>query len=190
MNILLFDRNADMVRHWTACFAEFPEVTVQQCRDVGDLVDQASVIVSPANSLGIMAGGIDARYIQLFGPGLEQRVRRTIAQEHFGELHVGKAILVPINKKQKLLCAPTMRVSSDVSHTLNAYLAFRAMLQCCLDNKVKGTVLCPGFCTAVGRMPERRAARQMALAYASMRPKTRDPVTMADAMRQQTMLEK
>ena len=186
--IVLFDRNADMVLHWRFYFSEFPDVTVQQCQDVGDIVEKASVIVSPANSFGVMAGGIDARYIQLYGKGLEQRVRRTIASAHHGELHVGQACLVPINKKQKLLCAPTMRVSSDVSTTLNAYLAFRAVLQCCLDNNIKGTVLCPGFCTAVGRMPEKRAAFQMAVAYASVLEGRKEPMTMAEASRQETML--
>lgn len=188
--IILFDRNADMVRHWKSCFSEFPEVTVQQCNDVGELVEKATVIVSPANSLGVMAGGIDGRYIQLFGKALEQRVRRKIAKDHWGELHVGQACLVPINKRQQLLCAPTMRVSSDVSNTLNAYLAFRAVLQCCLENKIKGPVLCPGFCTAVGGMPERRAASQMAAAYASVMKKRKEPLTMAAAIRDQSKLQK
>ncbi len=65
--------------------------------------------------------------------------------------------------------APTMRVSGDVSQTANAYLAFRAVLRAVEAFNADGgriaEVLCPGLCTAVGRMTPTRCAYQMHAAY-------------------------
>jgi len=61
-----------------------------------------------------------------------------------------------------------MRISQDVSTTTNAYVAFRAVLQCVLQHKVQGQVLCPGFCTMVGGMSPAMSAKQMRMAYDSV----------------------
>ena len=63
--------------------------------------------------------------------------------------------------------ASTMRVPMNDSTTINAYLAFRAVK---LHNRdtpdaAIGTVLCPGLCTAIGRMSPELSARQMAAAF-------------------------
>jgi hypothetical protein len=75
------------------------------------------------------------------------RLQDVIKIEHSGELLVGDAIIIPAyppdtdyNKLdippicnegkpiKYLISVPTMRVPSDVSKTVNAYLAFRATL--------------------------------------------------------------
>ena len=94
-----------------------------------------------------------------------------------------------------LISAPTMRIPTNVSKTVNAYLAFRAILRegetilvykplsmpiyinrVTLLAAVRAhnaahpddpikTVLCPGLGTAVGRMPHLKCAVQMRTAF-------------------------
>lgn len=133
----------------------------------------ADAVISPANSFGFMDGGIDLIYTGRFGWELQDRLRKQIRQEHAGELPVGQALVIETYDEQipYLVSAPTMRVPSDVSASVNAYLAFRAALRTIqAHNRAHPgairSVLCPGLCTAIGRMPGERSARQMAAAYA------------------------
>ncbi|CAI8049175.1 hypothetical protein GBAR_LOCUS27071 [Geodia barretti] len=72
-----------------------------------------------------------------------------------------------------LVSAPTMRIPTNISTTVNSYLAFRAVLRSVLEYQSSGAssedkihrVLCPGLGTAVGRMPYSRSAIQMRTAY-------------------------
>lgn len=56
---------------------------------------------------------------------------RAIDREHAGELLVGQALVMPTNsaRLRYVVVAPTMRVPTDVSDTVNAYLAMRAILR-------------------------------------------------------------
>lgn len=186
--ILLVDRQLDMVNAWKKEFRNIDNVHVVHCQDILEYTPHVQVIVSPANSFGVMRGGVDGRYTQLFGPGLEARVRSVIAAKYHGELHVGQACLVPIHKSQQLLCAPTMRISQDVSTTTNAYVAFRAVLQCVLQHKVQGQVLCPGFCTMVGGMSPAKSAKQMRMAYDSVVRPRKTPMDLTEAAKQHRLL--
>lgn len=167
--LILRDRDADVVDAWRTHFRGLPDVEIGH----GDIFDAgADAIVSPANSFGFMDGGIDLAYTGRFGWDLQDRLRETLRREHGGELPVGQAIVVETFDPQMpyLVSAPTMRVPSDVSGTVNAYLALRAALIAARAfNRRSETpirsVLCPGMCTAIGRMPPERAARQMAAAY-------------------------
>ena len=54
--ILLIDRNAKLVAAWEQAFAPFPAVTAKE----GDFFEEAAdAMVSPANSFGVMDGGLD-----------------------------------------------------------------------------------------------------------------------------------
>jgi O-acetyl-ADP-ribose deacetylase (regulator of RNase III) len=69
-----------------------------------------------------------------------------------------------------LICAPTLRAPVSVAGTINAYLAFRAVLRVIqrLNESNPGTirsVACPGLCTGTGEMPEGICAKQMLAAY-------------------------
>ena len=132
----------------------------------------ADAIVSPANSFGYMDGGLDLKYSQHFGWELENRVRQKLENEHFGEIPVGKSIIVDTHLEDIpfLISAPTMRVPSNVSNTINAYLAFKGILQAVImhnegANKRIESILCPGLGTGEGKMSPNKCAKQMFRAY-------------------------
>jgi O-acetyl-ADP-ribose deacetylase (regulator of RNase III) len=174
VKILLRDRNPEMVNAWKEAFKDEPEV---ECT-IGDIFDtRADAIVSPANSFGFMMGGIDAVYASRW-PDLQKTLRDHLNEHHFGELPVGLATVVRTGDDNDgipyMISAPTMRVSSSIRGTVNAYLAFRAALAAvCRHNretaqpgfKAIETLLCPGLGTAVGMMDPHVAARQMRIAY-------------------------
>ncbi len=164
----LRDLNPDMAAAWRSQLGHEPALTVS-CGDI--LSVSADAIVSPANSFGFMDGGIDRVYCAFFGWSLSARLQEHLWEHHGGELPVGCAVIIPTGHATTrwLISAPTMRVSGDVAQTVNAYLAFRAVLRAVDafndDNARIRSVLCPGLCTAVGRMPEQRCADQMRAAW-------------------------
>ncbi len=170
ITLKLRDVNGAMVLAWRKAFLGCEGVEVSG----GDIFEErADALVSPANSFGYMDGGIDLVYSQFFGWQLQNRLQERLRQEHHGELPVGQALLIETHHAELpwLVCAPTMRVPMIVSDTVNAYLAFRATLRAVLEHNAASSgrpvrsILCPGLCTAVGRMPPERAARQMRQAW-------------------------
>jgi O-acetyl-ADP-ribose deacetylase (regulator of RNase III) len=173
MRILLVDRNAPLAAAWRETFRDHPEVEVT-CGDFFSL--EADAMVSPANSFGIMDGGLDAVIHVTIGPNVQSAVWNVIREKHHGEIPVGAAEIVATDDVRWpfLVCAPTMRVPEDVSRTLNAYLAFRAILLAVQRHKASSaapirSLLCPGLGTGVGAMPPRRCAAQMRVAYRQVR---------------------
>lgn len=170
LTVKLRDIHPGMVAAWRHHFEGVADIEVSE----GDIFGGggADAIVSPANSFGFMDGGIDLVYSEFFGWDLQARLQTHLQVEHDGELPVGQATLVPTHHADIpwLVCAPTMRIPSDVSETTHAYLAFRATLRAIRAFNAAGlgpirTVLCPGLGTAVGRMPHERCARQMRHAH-------------------------
>ena len=97
----------------------------------GDILSLGvAAVVSPANSFGIMDGGLDALYTSFFGPQLQQRLQGMIREQAGGELLVGQALLVETGHPHIRWCisAPTMRVPTLLDTPLPAYLATRASL--------------------------------------------------------------
>ena len=146
------------------------------CNDVevidGDIFSQkADALVSPANSFGFMDGGLDLKISQKLGWGVEDRVRERIINDFSGEVPVGNALIVEtgMDSFPYLISAPTMRVPMDVSKTVNAYLAFRAiLLEIEKFNKAGNrisSIACPGLGTGEGRMKPDQCALQMREAY-------------------------
>ncbi len=168
--IYLIDANADLIAAWQEAFAEWDEVEVFH----GDFFTHATdAMVSPANSFGYMDGGLDLAIRYELGESIETTVQQTILEKHFGELPVGLAEVVRTESEKwpYLICAPTMRVPKDISGTLNAYLAFRAILVAIIqhnaakpEQKIE-SLLCPGLGTGVGSLPATRCAEQMKMAY-------------------------
>jgi O-acetyl-ADP-ribose deacetylase (regulator of RNase III) len=166
----LRDIDADVVMAWEKYFKGIANVRISH----GDIFEgTADAIVSPANSFGYMDGGIDLVYLRRFGWELQTRLQAHLRDAHDGELPVGQATIVETfdTAIPYLVSAPTMRIPMNVSNTINAYLAFRAAIRAVkLHNREAAgatirTVLCPGLCTAVGRMPPDLCARQMAAAF-------------------------
>lgn len=179
LQLLLRDRNRALCLAWQQAFAGVPNVSVS-CGDILNLLspNHAAIdaMVSPANSFGFMDGGLDFILRDFFGRPVEASVRHAIARQFDGEMPVGNALIVPTQHAQIpfLVCAPTMRVPENVGQTVNAYLALRAALIAVRQFNAARQgqnaprirrVLCPGLCTAVGRMDPVQCARQMRAAY-------------------------
>ncbi|HLU57609.1 MAG TPA: macro domain-containing protein [Pseudonocardia sp.] len=95
-----------MARAWRALAETRAGLVVHE----GSITDvDADAVVSPANSLGIMVGGIDGVYARWF-PGIADRVRAASGADRGGELPVGEAVIVPtgIERPAWLISAPTM----------------------------------------------------------------------------------
>lgn len=179
MQIYLRDRNPSLVRAWEEMFVDCPDVHPS----FGDIFAEGpwlnvQAVVSPANSFGFMDGGIDFVYSAYFGWAVSEKLREHLWQEYQGELLVGQALVMDmretntkhvahktrIERTPYLISAPTMRVPSDVSQTVNAFLAFRAVLREAKKHGIE-SILCPGLGTSIGQMPYRNCAVQMLEAY-------------------------
>ena len=143
---------------------------------MGDIfAEAADAIVSPANSFGFMDGGIDLAYSLRFGWGLEARLQALLRSEHDGELPVGQAVIVETGDARfpLMISAPTMRVPMDVSETVNAFLAFRAVIRTVrIYNRTAQrpieSIVSPGLGTAIGRLHPMACARRMYHAYRTL----------------------
>ncbi|WP_444941042.1 hypothetical protein ACJJI3_22930 [Microbulbifer sp. ZKSA004] len=112
---------------WSEVFEDVEIVDVIE----GDFFSEsADAIVSPANSFGIVDGGLDLPIRDRLGFQVEDRVQARFKYDFHGELPIGSAVVVPTSHENwpYLMSAPTMRMPEDVSNTLNAYYVFRAIL--------------------------------------------------------------
>lgn len=179
MQIVLIDQRSSLVAAWERAFDEYDDVEVLEA----DFFSRpAGAMVSPANSFGIMDGGLDRAIRDRLGFGVEREVQRRILERHHGELPIGQAEVVETGHAEwpRLVVAPTMRVPENVARTLNAYLAFRAALLAVLRfNTASATkiesLVCPGLCTGIGGMEAERCALQMRMAYRQMTGPARIP---------------
>lgn len=162
--LTLVGTDAALVGAWRVEFAHHESVAIRH--DTIFAVD-ADTLVSPANSFGVMDGGLDGKLREFFGPSIEVRVRENLAERFHGELPVGLACIVETGhpRYRHLICAPTMRCPSDVSRTVNAYLAMKALLNAAVDHPQTLHVAVPGLCALTGGMHASLVARQMRIAY-------------------------
>lgn len=143
------------------------------CTDIQNIPLSNTVIVSPANSLGFMDGGIDKTLSRDMFPGLEEVVQARI-YEHgvtnaFGRyfLPVGSACCVTMDSAI-IIVAPTMFQPMDVSYTQNAYWSFLAALLLFDKLRKHDDDLClvvTSHCCGYGRMNPTESAKQMRAAY-------------------------
>lgn len=171
--LFLIDRSQSLVDCWKAQFADCPAVEVI----VGDYFQQpADAIVSPANSFGIMDGGLDLAIRDQLGFPVERSVQELIDEKYHGELPVGCAEVVATDHSRwrYLIVAPTMRVPEPIPFTINAYLAFRGALVAAKNhNRLLGkqeidSLVCCGLGTGVGQVSANKCAMQMRAAYQVM----------------------
>ena len=129
-------------------------------------------LVSPANSFGMMDGGMDAAIIKYFGKSLMEKVQQRILSDYLGEQPVGASMIIETghHKHPFLAHTPTMRVPMSIVGTDVPYVAMWSMLLAVrrynqsYQHKIN-TVACPGLGTGIGKVEYDEAARQMALAY-------------------------
>jgi O-acetyl-ADP-ribose deacetylase (regulator of RNase III) len=172
--IFLIGRSPPLVHAWQEAFADCAEVQPLG----GDYFQRAAdAIVSPANSFGIMDGGLDRAIRDQLGDSVQLKVQDAIVEKHHGELPVGAAVIVATGQEQwkYLIAAPTMRVPEPVAFTIHAYLAFRAVLVAVENFNTQAgrreidSIICSGLGTGIGQMSPVKCARQMRAAYEMMR---------------------
>ena len=167
--VLLVDRSPALVSAWSEAFDGCAECEIVQ----GNLFDHpADAMVSPANSFGIMDGGLDLAIRERLGFAIQNHVQAMILERYHGEMPVGAAEVLATDNHEwpHLVVAPTMRVPESVAHTLNAYLSFRAALLTVarFNRQEAGTIgrlVVPGLGTGIGGLEPRRCAAQMRVAY-------------------------
>lgn len=172
--IVLCAVSDSMTRAWQDIATGRPGVQVHQGSILETGVDAA---VSPANSFGLMRGGIDAVYSTAW-PAIEQRVRSAVLAFHGGELPVGEAVVVPTGavRPSWLISAPTMREPSTTlpADTVHPYLAARAVFRMWQGGRVEDgrpvrrvvtSIGMPGLGTGVGGVSPEACARQVAAAW-------------------------
>ena len=164
MIINLVDINDNMISTWKNEFSSYAEINI-----INDSIFniQTDAIVSPANSFGIMDGGLDGKIRDFFGIEIEDKIRMKIKNDYFGELPVGNAIITETDNHniKYLITAPTMRVPENVMNSINAYLSMRAILIMSEFNPQIKIISIPGLCSLSGKMDFKIVARQMKVAY-------------------------
>jgi len=169
LRLSLCDIDGEMTDAWLDAFFGVEAVEILQ----GDLLETgADAVVSPANSFGDMSGGVDKRIDDYYRGAAQEAIVQRIGEEFLGELPVGMATIVPMSNTRIpfVIAAPTMRTPDDVSKTVHAYLAMRAVLVAVHRHNAHQeapirVIVLPGLCTGVGRMPHSVAAYQMRAAY-------------------------
>jgi O-acetyl-ADP-ribose deacetylase (regulator of RNase III) len=175
--LTLCDRSPELVQAWRRYF---PIESGVKIANQNILTLDVNALAVPANAFGFTDGGVDmATSKEIFDWGLQDRLRKQIEQHHGGELLVGQAMVMPTGSARfrYVIVAPTMRVPANVSGTVNAYLAMRAILLAAEahNRAVQGrsaerinSLAVPGLCTGTGKMPPDRSAYQMWMAYRSI----------------------
>ena len=168
--LYLIDSKPELCDKWRQVFSSYPEVEVL----TGDYFQQsADAIVSPANSFGIMDGGLDLAIRNELGFQIEAEIQDVILNKYHGEMPIGTAEIINTNnnKWSYIIAAPTMRIPENVAFTLNAYIAFRAILiaiNSFNESKPKRLIkslVCSGLGTGIGSMEPVKCATQMRAAY-------------------------
>lgn len=170
MKLILVAPSPDLFSAFQESFHYLPNFEV--INDRFEAILEYDCLVSPANSFGLMDGGIDAAIIQYFGQSLMTQVQTQILEEYLGEQPVGTCLIVKTSHPQHPFLAhtPTMRVPMSIVGTDIPYVAMWAMLLGIRRHNREASqkinsVVCPGLGTGIGRVPYSEAARQMALAY-------------------------
>lgn len=179
--LILCDFSEELCKEWKIAFEDFPEVEIRH--GIFEHID-FDCINSPANSFGLMDGGIDEAITMYFGQQMMDRVQDMIIDKYAGEQPVGTSEIVRATadgetRVRFVSHTPTMIIPEVITNTNNVYMAMKAMLLAVEKhnlsenpNKIK-TLVCSGLGTGAGRVPFKQAATDMAKAYQSykIRPK-------------------
>ncbi|HEU4836729.1 MAG TPA: macro domain-containing protein [Pyrinomonadaceae bacterium] len=201
MKLILSAIEPPLADAWEKFCGDLDFVEIQR----GSIIDvDCDAVVSPANSFGFMDGGIDALYLDYFGPEIQMIVRRQIYEYHHGELIVGNADVVETDndKIPFLIVAPTMRVPMVLNESVNPYLAARAVFRLIKDGvflagQFEGKRIgdhinrfaIPGLGTGVGKVGYNTCAHQVRAAIDDvLLEKYRMPRSWAEASERHQLL--
>lgn len=168
--LILIAPDYSLYKAFQDSFSYLPRVEI--VNDRFENLEEYDCLVSPANSFGMMDGGMDAAITKFFGRSLEEKVQQHILDDYLGEQPIGTSIIVETGHPRHPFLAhtPTMRVPMKIQNTDIPYVATWAMLLAIRQhnknflNSIQ-SVICPGFGTGIGCVAYTEAARQMALAY-------------------------
>jgi O-acetyl-ADP-ribose deacetylase (regulator of RNase III) len=170
IELILVAPDPALDRAFRSRFDYLPNVTCANCEF--ERLSSYDCLVSPANSFGMMDGGMDAAITAFFGMQLMERVQQQILDDYLGEQSVGTSFIVATGHPQYPFLAhtPTMRVPMQIVGTDIPYIAMWAMLLAVRQHNRTASapivkIACPGLGTGIGRIAPSEAARQMALAY-------------------------
>jgi O-acetyl-ADP-ribose deacetylase (regulator of RNase III) len=186
INVVLTAVEDTLTNAWKIQCGDLDFVTVHH----GSIFDvPCDAVISPANSFGLMDGGIDYHYSEYFGWDLEKRLQQIIHTKYHGELLVGQAEIIETNhaKIPYLISAPTMRLPTVLHNSANPYLAARAVFLLLqygqfpdgtpISERVQ-TIAFPGLGTGVGRVGPMMCATQMRQAIDNVILGKRQPLGM------------
>ncbi len=142
----------------------------------GSLLEvEADVIVNPANSHGLMGGGV-AGVIRKFGG---EEIEREAVEK--APIPVGSAIYTTAGKLpfKGIIHAPTMEEPAMRTTEFKVRSATRAALELA-DELCFSSIAFPGMGTGVGRLPKDRAARAMIEEIMDFKPKCLRKVILVD----------
>ena len=86
--LILIDPNAPLYLEWREQFADLPSVDV--VHGYFEQLSSFDCMVSPANSFGLMDGGVDASITRFFGESLMQKVQQHIMAQTPRSCHEGQ----------------------------------------------------------------------------------------------------
>jgi len=138
----------------------------------GDITELAvDAIVNPANSLGLMGGGVAGAIRKRGGSEIEREAVKS------APIPIGKAVAT---RSGTLPCrfvihAPTMNQPAEKTDIERVRRAIQAALQCA-DGVGLKKIAFPGMGTGVGRVEPGQAARAMVEAVRSYHPKSLEEV--------------
>jgi O-acetyl-ADP-ribose deacetylase (regulator of RNase III) len=173
--LILVAPEAALYTAFKAAFANFANVEI--FHNYFEWLTDYDCLVSPANSFGMMDGGMDAAITRFFGLELEKQVQQRILEDYLGEQPIGTSMIVETHHPNHpfLSHTPTMRVPMSIKGTDIPYVAMWAMLLSIRQHNLRQhdrssqqpirSIACPGLGTGIGQVPANEAARQMALAY-------------------------
>lgn len=166
------DRSSEVVQRLVSSFSN-----IKGPRFVcGDIFSQSSgTLISPANSIGNMDGGIDSEYREKF-TGIEDRIQRFIKETHSGKLQIGSAQIVPTYNFQfpYIIFSPTIETPAHPTSEDNIYRASKAIFQTALQFNLRSDIskkdkishlLIPGLGTGYAQFDPQLSARQVVKAY-------------------------
>jgi O-acetyl-ADP-ribose deacetylase (regulator of RNase III) len=177
MELIFFDKDSNIIKEYEEILG--PKYTYI-CTDVNN-ISNMDYIVSPANSHGLMDGGIDLVYCKMF-PGIQTVVRQAI-KFHYPTtklLPVGEVLCVPIETMRRckvptishMIICPTMVTPMDIRGTDNVYLSFKGLLKFLRGlpkSKSKLKISIPAFGTLTGKMSGEDSALQVLKALGELK---------------------
>ena len=131
--------------------------------------EEIDCLVSPANAFGYMTGGYDAALSDILGWDFQEKVRKYIKDNYYGEQPVSSSFIMDTDiLGLKFIHTPTMQYPSVIKDDMMVYYCTRSTLICALTNNIKCIVL-PVFGGACGMVKPNVSSRLMKKAYIQIR---------------------